>query len=184
VRFSLACTCVATVIVASGCGGEDEPRAAKTPPPVQLSITTPADTSSVQAESVEVRGTVAPKNAAVQVMGRDATVSDGAFSAEVSLSPGANVIDVMATARNRRAAMTAVRVGREVPVEVPDLDGLSVEEAEGRIADAGLELEVERGGGLLEDILPGEPAVCEQEPEAGTEVRRGTTVRAVAAKSC
>lgn len=182
-RFPLACTCIAVVVV-SGCGGEDEPRAAKAPAPVKLSITTPADTSTVQAESVEIRGKVAPQGADVQVMGRDATVSGGEFSAEVALEPGANVIDVMATARNRGAAMTAIRVGREVPVEVPDLDGLTVEEAQGRIADAGLELEVERGGGLLEDILPGEPGVCEQQPEAGAEVRRGTTVRAVAAKSC
>jgi hypothetical protein len=184
VRFPLACTFVATVVVVSGCGGEDEPQAAKAPAPVRLAITTPADTSTVQGESVEIRGTVAPEGAAVRVMGKDAIVSGGAFSAEVALEPGANVIDVMATARNRSAAMTAVRVGREMPVEVPDLDGLTIEEAQDRIADAGLELEVQQGGGLLEDIIPGEPGVCEQQPEAGTEVRRGATVRAVVAKSC
>jgi hypothetical protein len=184
VRFPVACTLVATVAVVTGCGGEDQPRAAKAPPPVKLAITAPADTSSVQVESVEIRGTVAPAGAEVRVMGQDAAVSGGAFSARVPLEPGANVIDVMATARNRTAAMTAVRVGRELPVEVPDLEGLTVEEAQERVADAGLELELEQGGGLLEDIIPGDPGVCQQEPEAGSEVRRGTTVSAVVAKSC
>ena len=183
-RLPVACTLVAAVAVASGCGGEDEPRAEKPPPAVKLAVTTPADTSTVQADSVEIRGTVAPAGAAVLVMGRQATVSGGGFSAQVALEPGANVIDVMATARNRAAAMTAVRVGREVPVKVPDLGGLAVEDAQRRVDDAGLELEVEQGGGLLEEIIPGEPGVCDQEPEAGAEVRRGTTVRAVVAKSC
>jgi beta-lactam-binding protein with PASTA domain len=39
-------------------------------------------------------------------------------------------------------------------------------------------------GGLIEELLPGEPAVCEQDPEPGTEVRRGTTVRVEVSKSC
>ncbi len=183
-RLPLACTLVAAVAVASGCGGEDEPRAAKAPAPVRLAVTTPSDTSTVQAESVELRGTVAPEGAEVLVMGEPAAVSGGAFTAEVALEPGANVIDVMATARNRGAAMTAVRVGREVLIKVPDVAGLTVEDAQARLDDAGLELEVEQGGGLLEDIIPGDPAVCDQQPEAGEEVRRGTAVRAVVAKSC
>ena len=66
---------------------------------------------------------------------------------------------------------------------MPDLGGL-----EGRrrtkLGAAGLGAEVERGGGLLEELLPGEPAVCEQDPEAGAKVRRGTTVHVVVAKSC
>ena len=94
------------------------------------------------------------------------------------------MIDVIATARGREPALTAVRVTREVPVEVPDLARMDVEEAQERVADVGLKLDVEEDGGLIEDILPGEPGVCDQEPAAGSEVRRGTTVRVVVAKSC
>jgi hypothetical protein len=126
---------------------------------------------------VAVSGTVEPAGATVRVLGREADVSSGTFTAEVALDPGANVIDVMATARGRGPAMAAVRVTRELPVEVPDLGGLEVAEAQERVADAGLELEVKEGGGLIDELLPGEPAVCDQEPSPGEEVRRGTTVR-------
>jgi beta-lactam-binding protein with PASTA domain len=91
---------------------------------------------------------------------------------------------VMATARGRGPAMTAVRVTRELPVEVPDLDGLEVVEAQDRVAEAGLELEVTEGGGLLDELLPGEPAVCEQDPSPGEQVRRGTTVHVEIRRSC
>jgi len=90
----------------------------------------------------------------------------------------------MATARGRGPALTALRVRREVPVAVPDLGGLAVAAVEEKLGAAGLGVDVERGGGLLEELLPGEPAVCEQDPGPGTKVRRGTTVHVVVAKSC
>jgi beta-lactam-binding protein with PASTA domain len=111
-------------------------------------------------------------------------VSAGSFRASVPLEPGANVIDVMATAGEREPALAAVRVVREVPVEVPDLDGLQAEAAQEAVDGAGLELAAERGGGLLDDILPGEPAVCEQDPEPDTLVRPGSVVRVRVAKNC
>lgn len=170
--------------VTAGCGGDDGERAQRTPVPVELDVSTPADDSLVRDETVEVRGTVEPAGAAVRVMGRAAEVTAGAWSAEVALEPGPNVIDVMATARGRGPALTAVRVTRELNVEVPDLDGLEVPEAQERVADVGLELDVEAGGGLLDDLLPGEPAVCRQDPEPGAQVRRGTTVHVETARSC
>jgi beta-lactam-binding protein with PASTA domain len=118
------------------------------------------------------------------VLGSEASVSGGTFTAEVSLEPGANVIDVMATARGRGPAMTAVRVTRELPVHVPDLDGLEVAEAQDKVGEVGLELEVTESGGLLDELLPGEPAVCEQNPAPGDEVRRGTTVHVEVSRSC
>jgi hypothetical protein len=177
---------LAAVVTAAavGCGGDGNDRAARAAAPVRLDVKAPTDSAVVRADVVEVRGTVAPAGAAVRVLGKAAHVSGGSFSTEVPLAPGANVIDVIATARGRGPAMTAVRVTREVPVEVPDLARMDVEEAEERVADAGLKLDVEEGGGLIEDLLPGEPGVCDQEPAAGTEVRRGTTVRVVVAKSC
>jgi hypothetical protein len=169
---------------AAGCGGGDDERAQRALVPVELRVDSPADEAVVREETVQVSGTVDPTGSAVRVMGRDAAVSGGTFTAEVPLEPGANVIDVMATARGRGPAMTAVRVTRELPVEVPDLDGLEVTEAQERVAEVGLELEVTEGGGLFDDLLPGEPAVCSQDPEAGEQVRRGTTVQVETAKSC
>jgi hypothetical protein len=43
---------------------------------------------------------------------------------------------------------------------------------------------VRSAGGFLEEILPGNPGVCEQEPSSGSEVLRGTTVRVLVAKRC
>jgi hypothetical protein len=179
-RLVLVLACVA----ASGCGGDDGERSQQTPVPVELDVSSPADMAVVRTETVDVRGTVDPAGATVRVLGRLAEVSDGTFNAQVSLEPGANVIDVMATARGRGPALTAFRVTRELPVQVPDLDGLEVREAQERVAGAGLELEVTKGGGLFDDLIPAEPAVCEQDPEAGAEVRRGTVVHVEVRRSC
>ena len=173
------------VAAVAGCGGGDEPRAQAPPRPVELDVTAPDDMVTVRTATVEVRGSVTPAGSAVRVLGQPATVSGGGtFSARVPLDPGNNVIDVMATARGRGPALTAFRVTREVPVSVPDLGGLEVAAVEEKLAAAGLGADVEHGGGLLEELLPGEPAVCEQDPGAGAKVRRGTTVHVVVAKSC
>jgi hypothetical protein len=182
VPIVLVLACVAAV---AGCGGDDDgDRAQRPPAPVGLDVSSPADMAVVQSDSVEVEGTVEPAGAAVRVMGDRAQVTGGTFRAQVALQPGANVIDVIATARGRSTAMTAFRVTRELPVKVPDLDGLEVQEVEQRLADAGLRADIDERSNLIEELLPGEPAVCGQDPEPGTEVRRGTTVRVEVAKSC
>jgi hypothetical protein len=180
----LVFACIAAAV--AGCGGGGEPRAQTRPPsPVELDVTSPDDMATVRTATVEVRGTVTPAGAVVRVLGQPATVSGGGtFSARVPLDPGNNVIDVMATARRRGPALTAFRVTREVPIVVPDLAGLDVAAVEEKLGAAGLGVDVEHGGGLLEELLPGEPSVCEQDPEAGAKVRRGTTVHVVVAKSC
>jgi hypothetical protein len=181
-RTLVALACLAAA--AAGCGGDDGDRAQRALVPVELDISAPADMAVVQSETVEVQGTVEPAGASVRVLGDEADVSGGTFKARVALEPGANVIDVIATARGRGTAMTAFRVTRELPVEVPDLDGLEVQEVEERLSEAGLRPEISERGGLLDELLPGEPAVCEQDPEPGTEVKRGTAVRVEVAKSC
>lgn len=181
-RMLVALACLAAA--AAGCGGDDNDRAQRPLVAVQLDVTEPADMAVVQNDTVEVQGTVEPAGANVRVMGDEATVSGGTFRAQVALEPGPNVIDVIATARGRGTAMTAFRVTRELPVEVPDLDGLQVQEVEEKLSEAGLRSQVDERGGLIEELLPGEPAVCEQDPEPGTEVRRGTTVRVEVSKSC
>jgi hypothetical protein len=179
----LVLVCLAAA--AAGCGGDEQPRAQRPAPAVDLKVVSPSDMATVRAETVEVHGTVEPAGAAVLVLGQRAPVSGGGtFSATVPLEPGANVIDVMATASGRGPALTAFRVTREVPVTVPDLDGKKVPEVETALGDLGLRAEVEQGGGLIEELLPGEPAVCEQQPEAGVQVRRGTKVHVVVSKSC
>jgi hypothetical protein len=177
----LVLACLAT---AAGCGGDDGERAQRPLVPVELDVSSPADMAVVQSDAVEVQGTVEPAGAAVRVMGERADVSGGTFRADVALEPGANVVDVIATAPGRGTAMTAFRVTRELPVKVPDLDGLEVPEVEKRLSDAGLRPDITERRNLLEELLPGDPAVCEQDPEPGAEVRRGTEVRVEVGKSC
>jgi PASTA domain-containing protein/glucodextranase-like protein len=184
-RSVLVVACLAAA--AAGCGGDNkQPRAQRPAPAVDLRVSSPDDMDTVRAENVEVSGTVEPAGAVVTVMGQRAPVSGGGtFNAMVPLEPGANVIDVMATASGRTAALTAFRVTREVPVTVPDLAGKSAEDAADTLADEGLGVEVEEvGGGIIDELLPGDPAVCEQDPAAGSEVKRGTKVRVTVSKGC
>ena len=171
---------VLTLVV--GCGGEEP--VARTPPPVALELVAPADASVVRAATVEVRGRVEPARARVLVGGRRATVSGGEFTATVPLREGANLIDVAASARGASAAWSALRVTRKVTVTVPDLVGMPLEEAEARLDALGLRAQDDKGGGLLETLLPGAWEVCETRPAAGAEVRRGSEVRLAALKGC
>jgi Glucodextranase, domain B/PASTA domain len=175
---------VAAAATAAGCGSDASGRSSRAAAPVVLSVEAPADLASTRSAVVTVRGTVSPADASVRVLGRPAEVVAGAFTARVPLAPGANVIDLAATARGRGPALDAVRVTREVPIVVPDLTHLTPDDARARLARLGLSLRTESGGGLLEDILPGTPGVCAQRPSPGTKVRRGTAVLALVAKRC
>jgi hypothetical protein len=174
---------IGAILVLAGCGGKD-PTAQKPRPPVNLRVSSPSDSALVLSSTVQVTGRVSPSTARVQVQGRPAQVSGGRFSSEVALEPGPNVIDVAATAHNRSAALTAFRVTREQRVTVPDLVGAGVDDAERRIERRGLVLERKRGGGFLDPLVPKGLGVCKQEPAAGSEVRRGTTVHVVVARAC
>lgn len=175
--------CVLAVVLFGGCGGGDpSPPAALAP--VRLAITAPADGAVVRGGNVDVRGRVTPAVSQVTVLGRPALVTAGRFSAVVPLEPGANVVDVIATAPRRKPALTALRVTRDVLVTVPQLAGVAEDELEAVLEPLGLRAEVERGGGILDALRPGTPAVCEQDPEAGARVRRGRSVRVAVAKSC
>lgn len=183
-RTVIALTCLLAAAVA-GCGGGDEnDRAEQSLRKVAVDVDEPADGAVVQEDRVTVRGSVDPRGASVRVLGREADVSAGSFSVEVPLQPGANVIDVIATAPGRASSLSAFGVIRQMPVAVPDLDGLTVEEVQERLEPLGLQAEVSERGGLLEDLLPGDPVVCEQDPGTGTEVRRGTVVQVEVGKSC
>ena len=171
------------VVALAGCGGGDR-TAEKPPPPVRLQVTSPVDLGVVAAGTVEVRGSVSPRGAQVQVQGHRARVSGGTFTASVPLEQGSNVIDVAASARRRSAALTAFRITREQRVTVPDLAGVDVSDAKARIARRGLRLKSTRGGGFLDSLVPSGVAVCQQSPAAGDQVSRGATVRVIVARAC
>jgi len=166
----------------AGCGSDDPAPAPLGP--VRLQVSVPADAATLRGGNVDVRGRVTPALSEVTVLGRPALVTQGRFSAVVPLAPGANVIDVIATAPRRRPALTALRVTRDVLVTVPQLAGAEEDEIERVLEALGLRLEVLRGGGILDVLRPGVPVVCEQDPRAGAHVRRGRTVAVVVAKRC
>src|SRR3954470_6696622 len=181
-RIAACCTAFAAV---AGCGGEDSKPPAKPPRPVALSIDQPGDTATVQSGVVAVHGTVEPAGAQVRVLGRAAIVSGRSFSVDVPLEPGANVVDVIASAPRRAPALTAFRVTREILVTVPDLAGGDVGQAEDALKGLGLKLEARRGAdGFIDGLLPGSPKVCTQRPGPGEKVRKRATVVVVAAKGC
>jgi hypothetical protein len=178
-----ACCVVVLAVLATACGGDHAAGTAASPP-VRLTVERPADLAVTRDTAVTVSGSVRPAGAAVQVGGRPAEVTGGGFTARVDLEPGANVIDLAATASGHAPALTAFRVTREMPVVVPDLEGLTGADARAAVEALGLRLAEERSGGLLEELLPGEPGVCRQRPDAGAEVMRGTEVDVLLGKRC
>jgi hypothetical protein len=175
--------CVALAPALAGCAGGDAQREPSLRP-VRLEVTTPADAAIVRSATLIVRGRVSPASAKVRVLGRPAQLSGGAFTAVVSLDHGRNIVDVAATARGRRTALAAFRVTMDERVAVPDLTGVAARAVDRELEPLGLRVEVRRGDGLLDRLLPGDPVVCEQEPAAGTRVSRGRTVRVLIARSC
>jgi hypothetical protein len=169
---------------AAACGGGGGSADGAPPPKVTLTVHRPGDSTVTRDATVTVSGSVQPVGASVQVAGRPADVVGSGFTASVDLDPGDNVIDLAATAPGRTPALTALRVTREMPIAVPDLSGLTAAEARVALDALGLGFKEERAGGLLEQLLPGEPGVCSQSPGAGTEVTRGTRVTAQLGKRC
>jgi hypothetical protein len=166
-----------------GACGSDKP--AKPVAPVRLQVTAPQDLGTVRTASVEIRGTVVPSSATVTVRGGRARVSGGVWNAQVSVEPGVNVVDVLASAGRARPALTAVRVRRVVDVVVPDLVGLSADEAKTELEDANLKGDLQTvGGGFFDELLGGSPEVCATEPSAGAHVDPGSTVVVQLARRC
>jgi Glucodextranase, domain B/PASTA domain len=171
---------LASALVAACGGGVDAPA----PPPVQVAIASPSDEAVVNDRQVEVNGTVRPSTATVIVGGRKASVAAGTFRATVTLAPGTNVVDVLASAGRARPALTAIRIRRELSVRVPDLIGLPADDAEQVLRGVGLKADVQDADGFLGRLLPGKPEVCETRPRADQKVDPGTTVHILAARRC
>lgn len=172
---------VACVVAFGGCGGGNASAPAK---PVRLSLDAPRDTAVVQSDSITVRGSVSPASAQVRVRGERAEVSGGQFRARVALELGTNVIDVMASASRNSPAFTAVRVTRQETVRIPDLAGVSADEARAQLDDLGLRAKIKRKGGIIEELVPRTARVCGTSPGSGESVVRGTTVEVRVGKLC
>lgn len=168
-------------LLAAGCGEAPKPAANAR---VTLKLDLPDDGGSTRDERVLVQGTVSPADAAVRVGGEDAEVDGGEFSKEVALEPGGNVIDVTATSPGRRPATDAVRVERDMRVDVPDVVGQEVDQARTAIGKVGLRTVEDERGSWLDRVIPGTDHVCSTSPDAGTPVDKGTTVTLIVQREC
>lgn len=169
---------VAALLIA-GCGGQ-KPRVGS----VRLDVVAPADGQTVRADHAVISGTVAPARARVLVDGRPAARNGDRFEASVPLPEGTSVVDVLAEADRHRPAMTALRVRRPFTVKIPDLKGRPAPAAKRELSALGLEVELDRSGGLFDELLPGEPRVCDSDPEAGSTVELPATVTLAVARVC
>ena len=165
----------------TGCGENRPPR---DPPAVRLTITSPADSTTVKEDTVQLAGRVSPTRASVEVGGKATPVSDGSFATTVSLEDGLNVIDVSASMPGRSPAFAAIRVTPHPRVTIPDLVGVPDEEAADRLTELGLDPSRESVGSLFDEFRSGERRVCEMEPPPGTRVEPGAEVRLGVAKAC
>jgi hypothetical protein len=181
-RLALATAVVSAVAALAACGARTHGSASTGR--IQLALDSPGDGAVVRASVVEVRGTVHPRGAAVEVAGRPAAVNGGSFSVVVPLGTGANVIDVAATAGDQRPAVAALRVLRDNRVTVPALAGQDPDVAQARLEDLGLEVDRQRGGGFFDPLVPAAPRVCSVRPRPGTRVSPGTRVTEVWARHC
>jgi hypothetical protein len=176
----LAGTLCATLL--TGCGGGGT---SSRTPPVRVTVSAPADQGVVRDVAVDVRGTVRPAGATVTVHGQRADVSGGSFHARVPLAAGVNVIDVLASDGDARPALTAVRVRRIVTVTVPDVRGLSPDDARKQLTGAGLKVDTQQSGdGFFDQLLGRSPKVCDTSPAPGEQVDAGATVTVTASRRC
>jgi hypothetical protein len=173
---------VGLALLAASCGDDTQPP--RDEPDVQLTLTGPADGETMRDGTVEVSGSVKPARAGVQVLGRDVSVDGGRFVTDVELEPGANLIDVAASANGRRPDFAALRVVFEQRVALPDVTGRDADTAQEELAGLGLEVKAEDAGGFLDPILPGDPKVCDMRPDAGTQVLPGSDVTLRVARDC
>jgi hypothetical protein len=181
-RASTFALVFALTALAAACGDDAEPP--RNEAGVKLELGSPADGAVVRAETVELRGTVQPRGAEVRVAGREVDVDAGSFRADVPLEPGANLIDVSAAASGRRTDFAVARIVREVRLPVPDLAGRDADTAQEQLEGLGLSVETEDAGGFFDPLLPGDPKVCELDPEPGTQVLPGSEVTLRVARDC
>ena len=176
-----AALAVGVAVSLCACGHAATPVAS----PVKLTLRAPADGSRLAAATTTVSGAVSPLRARVLVVGHTVKLNAaGAFSTTVSLVPGTNLIDVIASAPHARPAMTALRIIRFVLVTVPDVTGESPTKAAATISGTGLKPRVQGDGDPLSFLLPLPEQVCAQSPGGGARVQPDRTVTVQLGKVC
>ncbi|HWE32903.1 MAG TPA: PASTA domain-containing protein [Solirubrobacteraceae bacterium] len=180
-RVLVASVALPLAALLGGCGSNSR---APAETPVHLSVSGPADGSRLTARSALITGTVSPAGATVLVAGRGVPVSGGSFQARVALSPGQNIVDVLAGAPRARAAMQAVRVFRQVDVPVPSVSGQTPAAATATLRARGLTAQIIDNEPFYAFLLPGSPTVCRTSPAAGQPLAPGSTVTVTVSKSC
>ena len=119
------------------------------------------------------------------MLGREVSVDGGSFSTDVELQPGANLIDVDASAASRRPDFAVLRVVYEQRVALPDVSGADADSAKEQLEGLGAEgRRSDDAGGFFDSILPGDPKVCSMQPRAGTQVLPGSDVTLSVARDC
>jgi beta-lactam-binding protein with PASTA domain len=152
---------------------------------VKLNVTSPADLARVYASNTTISGTVSPRTAQVLVVGRPVKPdANGGFSTAVTLAPGTNLIDVIASARHARPAMTSLRITRYVLISVPDVTGESPNDASEAIHNAGLTPQLHSSGNPFGFLIPLRNQVCSQSPSGNAHVAPGSTVTLDIGKVC
>lgn len=104
-------------LVTTACGGSSRD-SAKTDPAsssVTVQVIAPLDGSSMRVDRVTVRGTVAPPDATVHILGEPAQVGNGVFTGSVALHRGSNTIDVVASAGGSAPVAKTITVTRPGP---------------------------------------------------------------------
>lgn len=175
-RFAVLAT-----LALAGCGTQARPA---TTPRVDLKLSAPGDGRMLRADTVEITGTVAPAGAAVIVAGRSATVDGSSFSATIPLQPGGNVIDVTASAAGHRPAADALRIIRDMRVELPALAGYEENDAFDRLKGLGLRPVEKRDDNWIDRLFSGTVGVCGTQPKGGTLVAPRSSVTVVVSTSC
>jgi len=165
----------------AGCGTQARP---VTTPRVDLKLASPSDGRMLRADTVDIAGTVAPAGAAVTVAGHAATVDGTSFTATVPLQPGGNVIDVTASSPGHRPAADALRVIRDIRVQLPALTGYEESDAFDRLKGLGLRPVEKRDDNWIDRLIPGTVGVCGTQPKGGTLVTPHSAVTVIVAKDC
>jgi hypothetical protein len=170
---------IAVATALAGCGAAARPERQ-----LQLQVSEPLDGATVTTGSVTVSGSVTPLVTSVLVLGHRVTVSHGTFSAQVQLQPGSNLLDVLAGAAHAKAAMTAVRVFRQILVTIPDVSNDSPPNAAKALIALGLHVQLKDTDPFYSFLIPGGQSVCSLNPSAGHHVTPGSTVTISVSKTC